>query len=227
MYIIVIGAGRTGGTVIERATRENHEVVVVERDPEVAEEVSTTYDCLVINADATSTEILVEAGIESADAIIATTENDSVNLMVSMLGRDFGVETIVSSINDPEHIDLFEDLGVNVVESPHRLNGRYLYRTVKRPAISDFMQIADGAEIFEVTVEAGAPIAGLRLSDADTDDLLPDETVLVAIVRGGDLLVPRGDSEIRAGDRVTVFAMNGATEHVTAAFTEPDNVPKQ
>lgn len=219
MYIIVVGAGRTGSTVIELATQDDHEVVVIERDQELAEEVSATFDCMVINADAASKEILLEAGIEEADALISTTENDSVNLMITMLGKQYGIETLVSSINDPEHMDLFGDLGVNIVESPHKLNGQYLYRAVQRPAIRDFMQIADGAEIFEVTVDDGAPIVGLRLIDADSEGLLPEETVIVAIVRDDELYIPRGETDIQAGDTVTIFARNGATDRVTNPFT--------
>ena len=218
MYIIVVGAGRTGSTVIDLATQDDHEVVVVERDTELAEEIGTTYDCMVINADAASEEILLEAGIEEADALISTTASDSVNLMITMLGKQFGVETLVSSINDPQHKNLFGDLGVNIVESPHTLNGQYLYRAVQRPSIDDFMEIAGEAEIFEITVAEGAPIAGLSLGDADTRDLLPEETILVAIIREGELHIPHGQTEIQAHDTVTIFARNGATDRVTDVF---------
>lgn len=218
MYVIVIGAGRTGSTVIELATQDDHEVVVVERDTELAEEVSTSFDCMVINADATSKEILLEAGIEVADAIIATTNDDAVNLMVSMMGKEFDVEAVVSSVNNVEHIELFEEFGVNVVESPHRLNGQYLYRTVQRPSIIDFMEITNGAEIFEVTVDEGAPMDGTTLIEADEAELLPPETIVVAVVRDGELIIPIGETRIQANDVVTVFAKDGVTEGTTAAF---------
>ncbi len=222
MYIIVVGAGRTGSTVIELATQDDHEVVVIEGDTELAEEVSVTFDCMIINADAASKEILLEAGIEEADALISTTENDSVNLMITMLGKQYGVETLVSSINDPGHMDLFEDLGVNLVESPHQLNGQYLYRAVQHPEIQDFMEVAGDAEIFEATVEDDAPIAGLSLIDADTEGLLPEETIIVAIVRADELLIPRGETDVQAGDTVTIFARNGATDRIMDVFTRPE-----
>lgn len=218
MYIINIGAGRTGSTVTELATKDEHEVVVIERDTELAEEVSATYDCMVINADATSKEILLEAGIEEADALISTTENDSVNLMVTMFGKQYGVETLVSSINDPAHMELFEELGVSIVESPHRLNGQYLYRAVQHPAVQEFMPVAGEAEIFEVSVDEGAPIDGLSLIEADTEGLLPEETIIVALVRGDELLIPKGESTIEAGDIVTIFARTGATSRITEVF---------
>ncbi|PSQ21329.1 TrkA family potassium uptake protein [Halobacteriales archaeon QS_9_67_17] len=220
MYIIVVGAGRTGSKVIELATQDEHEVVVVERDQELAEAASATYDCMVINADAASEEILLEAGVQESDALISTTENDSVNLMIQMLGKQYDVETLVSSINEPQHMELFGNLGVNVVESPHELNGQYLYRAVQRPAIQDSMQVGPGGEIFELTVDEGAPIAGLTLVDADADGLLPEETVIVAIVRDDELNIPRGESDIQAGDTVTIFAKGGASDRITDAFTK-------
>ena len=197
MYVIIIGAGRTGSTVIDLATQDDHEVVVIERDTELAEEVSATYDCLVINADAASKDVLLEAGIEETDALISTTENDSVNLMVTMFGKQYGVETLVSSINDPADMELFEDLGISIVESPHQLNGQYLYRAVQHHAIQEFMPIAGDAEIFEATVNEGAPVDGLSLIEADREDLLPEETIIVAILRGDDLLIPQGETTSR------------------------------
>ena len=173
MYIIVVGTGRTGSKVIELATRDEHEVVVVERDQELAEEVSASYDCMVINANAASEEIMLEAGIQESDALISTTENDSVNLMIQMLGKQYGVETLVSSINEPQHMELFGDLGVNVVESPHELTGQYLYRAVQRPAIQESMQVGVRGEIFELTVDEGAPIAGLSPSASASIRLSP------------------------------------------------------
>ena len=220
MYIIVVGAGRTGSKVIELATQDEHEVVVIERDQELAEAASATYDCMVINADAASEEIMLEAGVQESDALISTTENDSVNLMIQMLGKQYDVETLVSSINEPQHMELFGNLGVNVVESPHELNGQYLYRAVQRPAIQDSMQVGAGGEIFELTVDEGAPIAGLTLVDADANGLLPEETVIVAIVRDDELHIPRGESDIQAGDTVTIFAKGGASDRITDAFTK-------
>ena len=219
MYVIIIGAGRTGSTVIDLATQDDHEVVVIERDTELAEEVSATYDCLVINADAASKDVLLEAGIEETDALISTTENDSVNLMVTMFGKQYGVETLVSSINDPADMELFEDLGISIVESPHQLNGQYLYRAVQHPAIQEFMPIAGDAEIFEATVAEGAPVDGLSLIEADREDLLPEETIIVAILRGDDLLIPQGETNIQTDDIVTIFARNGATSRITDVFT--------
>lgn len=218
MFVIVVGAGRTGSRVIELATQEGHEVVVVEQDREAATEASTEHDCIVINDDGASRETLIEADIEDADALIATTDDDATNLLVMMHGRDVGVPSLVSSVTDATNARLYQQLSVNVVESPHRLTGEYLYRAVQRPAIQDFMEIGEGAEIFEITVDQDAAIAGLTLDEAGREGLFEDDTIVVALKRDGDVLIPRGKTRIEAGDLATVFSLKGATPGTTAPF---------
>lgn len=218
MFLIVVGAGRTGTRVIELATQAGHEVVVLEKVREVAEAIGQGFDCLVIHDDGASRDALIEADIEDADAVIATTDDDATNLLVMMHGRDVGVETLVSSVNTAANVRLYRQIGVSVVESPHRLNGEYLYRAVQRPAIRDFMEVGEGAEIFEIVVSQGAPIAGKTLTEADRDGLLDEEMIVVAIQRNGSVLVPKGHTRVEADDLVTVFALAGATAETTAPF---------
>ena len=85
--------------------------------------------------------------------------------------------------------------------------------------VSLLFQVGVGGESFELTVDEGAPFAGLSLIDADASGLLPEETVIVAIVRDDALHVPRGESEIRAGDTVTIFTRDGTSDRITDTFT--------
>lgn len=220
MQIIIVGAGRTGNAVIDLATAEGHDVVVIEEDPSVVETVKREFDCNVLNADATSFEILEDAGASNADAAIVTTSDDSTNLMVTMLADKLGVESLVCSVNDPDNIEVFRELGVNIVESPHELNGRYLYRAVQRPAIKDFMEVGGGAEVFEITVSTDAPIAGKTLIEADSEGLLPENTILVAIQRDDGLHIPRGQTRVLEDDLLTVFSSEGATAEIVSPFTD-------
>lgn len=221
MFLIVVGVGRTGTRVVELATQAGHEVVVIERDREVAEAASQAFDCLVVHDDGASREALIEADIEDADALIATTDDDATNLLAMMHGRDFGLENLVSSANMEANVRLYRQLGVSVVESPHRLNGEYLYRAVQRPAIRDFMEVGEGAEIFEIVVDDGSPIGGKSLTEADQAGLLDEDMIVVAIQRDGSVLVPKGQTRLETGDLVTVFALAGATAETTAPFQGP------
>ena len=90
MYIVIVGAGDIGTPLIEIATRGGNEVVVVERHEGRAEEAASRFDCLVLNADATVKDTLVDAGADRADAVISTTDQDATNIMVCLLAQEFG-----------------------------------------------------------------------------------------------------------------------------------------
>lgn len=218
MYLIVIGAGRTGKHVIESAIKDGHEVVVLEKDEVKAQWASANLDCLVINADACSVEKLKESGTEKAEAMIATTNDDAVNLLVMMLGKELGVKRLISSVTDDEHLKLFDELGIATIGNPFRLNGQFLYRTLQRPGVKDFMDLGNGAEIVEISVNEGAPIIGKDLREINDSNLLPKESLVVAIKRKNDLIVPDGTSKIYAGDLVTLFTRVGVTKDLLSKF---------
>lgn len=218
MFLIVVGAGRTGSRVIEMANAEGHEVVAIEHDREIATQASTQYDCIVVHDDAGSRDVLLEADVEDADALVATTDEDATNLLVMMHGRDLGVDALVSSVNEESNLSLYEQLGVRVVANPHRLTGESLYRSAARPSVREFMEVGDDAEIFEVEVSAGAPIAGRHLQEARKKGILGGDTIVVAVERGQDVLVPGGQTRLEVDDVVTVFSREGATEDTLNAF---------
>lgn len=218
MYIIVVGAGSIGSQVIELAVTAGHEVVVVEKDPSVADTAAADYDCLVLNDDATEMETLQEAGADKADAIISTTDEEAVNIMVMLLADDLDIPSLVSVVHNPEHMEMFRRIGVNVLENPQRLIAEYLFQAVQRPSVKDFMRLAEGAEIVEITASEGAPIVDKTLRAADEADLIGEEVLIVAIERSGSVITPKGDTVIEAGDLVTVFSRDGITEALVEIF---------
>lgn len=220
MYIIIVGAGDIGSPLIEIATRSGNEVVVIERDDERANRAADAYDCLVIDADATTKETLSDAGAERADAIISTTDQDATNIMVCLLAKEFEIPSILSVVHNPEHMGVFEQIGVNTMENPQQLIAEYLYRAVARPAIVDYMRIGDEAEVFEITVTENAPIAGKTLQEAARSGDLTDDMLVVAIEREEESqpITPRGDTVIREGDLLTVYSAVGADPKITDIF---------
>jgi trk system potassium uptake protein TrkA len=220
MYIIVVGAGNIGTPLIEIATGDRNEVVVVENDHEKAERAAREFDCLVIEADATAVETLEDAGVDRADAIISTTDQDATNIMVSLLAVEHDVPQIVSVVHNPEHMSIFERIGVSTMENPQRLISEYLYRAVSRPSIKDYMRIGETAEVFEITITEDASVAGLTLQEANETGKLNEDVLVVAIEREGadKPITPRGNTTLEADDLVTVYSATGATPDVTDVF---------
>lgn len=220
MYIITVGAGDIGTPFIDIATRSGNEVVVIERDDKKADNVAGEYDCLVLNADATVKETLVDAGADRADAVISTTDQDATNIMVCLLAQELEIPSVISVVHNPEHMGLFGQIGVNTMENPQQLIAEYLYRAVARPAIVDYMRIGEEAEVFEITVTEQAPIAGKTLNEAAADGLIDDDTLVVAVERegAGSPITPRGQTEIDVGDLLTVYSARGADPELTDIF---------
>ncbi len=220
MYVIIVGAGDIGTPLIDIATRSGNEVVVIEQNEQKADDIAREYDCLVLNADATTKDTLADAEAERADAIIPTTEQDATNVMVCLLAKEFDIPAITSVVHNAEHMNLFRQIGVNTIENPQQLIAGYLYRAVARPAIVDYMRIGDEAEVFEITVTEGAPIAGKTLTEAGKENILSDDVLIVAIEREGEdkPLMPRGDTRIELNDLLTVYSAIGADPELTDIF---------
>jgi len=220
MYIIIVGAGDIGTPLIDIATKSGNDVVVIERDETRANRAADEFDCLVLHDDATTKDTLNDAGAEQADALVSTTDQDATNVMTCLLAKEFEISAILSVVHNPEHMNLFRQIGVNTMENPQQLIAEYLYRAVARPAIVDFMGIGDEAEVFEITVTEEAPITGKTLKEAARSDLLTDEMLVVAIEREGNdhPITPRGETTIKVGDLLTVYSGVGADAEITDIF---------
>ncbi|MFP4008413.1 MAG: potassium channel family protein [Spirulinaceae cyanobacterium] len=127
MNIIIVGAGLIGSSFVGLALEENHQVTAIEKNEEKARSLLQKYDIKVLNADIAQGDILKEAHVERADIIVATTGDDSVNLMAMFLGKEQGVKNLITLINNRQHQSMFERLGVKVVVSPEDIIAQQLY----------------------------------------------------------------------------------------------------
>ena len=200
MYIIIVGLGGIGRNLTRLGVDHAHNVVVIDQDESRCSEVLEHYDVLAVTGNATDKTTLEEAGIERADALIATTSDDSVNLMTCWLAKKFRVQNVVSIVNQPSHSDFFKEVGVRISENPDELVASRLYYWTQNPQLQQLASIPGGT-IFEIVAEAGAPIV-----DHEIRELKVKDFVFIAIRReGGTLIIPSGNVKIQAGDIFTVF----------------------
>jgi trk system potassium uptake protein TrkA len=218
MHIIIIGSGRTGKHVIESAVKDEHDVFVIEKDKIAADWIASHFDCIVIHADATSIEALKEAKAANADAIIVTTNDDAVNSLVILLAKQLGVKRLVSSVNNEDHLPIFEQLGTDTVESPYRLNGKYLYRAVQGPNVKEFLDLGDGFEVLEMVVQANAIIVNKLIKELNKERILPSDTRIVLIKRNNNIVIPDGETRIFVKDIVVVLSRRNRVTEVSNLF---------
>lgn len=219
MYLIIIGAGRIGSNLIDLAVDDGNDVVVIEEDEARAQAVSQRHDCLVLNTDATTNGALRDADVDRADAVISTTNIDAVNIMVMLLAQEHGVPSLVSVVHNPEHLPVFEKIGVNLIENPQRLIADHLYHSVRYPNVHDFIELDGETELVELTVTEDAPMAGQLLGAAKEEHVLPNGCLVVALKRDGTIRAPQGHTTVQAGDQVTVFTDDAILPEAVAAFT--------
>lgn len=219
MYMILVGAGSIGASLIEIAVKEKNNVVVIETNEERAKLISSRFDITVLHEDATTADTLREAGAERADALIATTSDDAVNLMVVSIAEGLEIPSIVSVVNEPDHADFFRRLGANVMENPEDIVANHLYNAVKRPRVTDYIALPQGDQLFRLAVAEESPLVGRPLSDNSKRGVIPESLLAIAVERGGERSLAEIDAVIESGDIVTFFSLERPSDEIIDKLT--------
>jgi len=219
MYMIIVGAGSIGTSLIDLSVKEKNNVVVIDSSPERGREISSRYDVTVLTGNATSAETLREAGSERADALIVTTSDDAVNLMVVSIAVDLGISSIVSVVNDEEHADFFRNLGANIMENPEDVVAHHLYNAVKRPSVQDFAMLPQDAQIFRLQVAAESPLINRSVSDAIKREIVPGSMRILAVDRDGEQSIPSDDTVVEENDVLTFFSLKPVGDELIEKLT--------
>ncbi len=215
MYLIIVGLGGIGRNLVNIAAKDKNDVVVIDENEKRCKEIAEQYDVLTIVGDATQKSILEEANAQRANVLIATTSDDGDNLMMALTAKELGTKNTIAIVNQEEHVEMFKNANVFMLENPDMTVARHLYLTAKRPKIKDFITIGKGkAEIFELIVSDNSRAAGKELSQLNIK-----KGVVVAIERNSDIIMPTGDAVIKAGDLVTIFAKTKEVDAISSIFT--------
>ena len=209
MYMIIVGLGGIGRTLVAYATERGNSVVVIDKNEARCNEILEEYDVFVIAGNATNSNILHEAGIDKTDVLIATTSDDAVNLMTCWLAKKLNVPHVISIVNQKEHYELFDAVGVTINENPDELVAASLYLRASHPTLKKYAEVSGGI-ILEADVEPYC-----RMIDQELRTLSVHDFVLIAIQRaGGELIIPSGSVRFRPGDKVSIFAKQSAENSV-------------
>ncbi|MEW5826586.1 MAG: TrkA family potassium uptake protein [Candidatus Bipolaricaulota bacterium] len=219
MYMIIVGAGSIGARLIHLAVEEKNNVVVIDSKPERARDVSSQYDVTVLDADATSVDTLREAGAERADALMVTTNDDAVNLMVVSIGVELGVPSVVSVVNEKGHTSFFRRLGASVMENPEEVVAAHLYNAVKRPNVRNFVALTEGAQVFQLEIRAKSILANRTIGACVEKERIPPSLRILALVRDGEKDMAYDGTVLREGDLVTFYALDRVSDDLIKKLT--------
>jgi trk system potassium uptake protein TrkA len=218
MQIIIVGGGKTGSYLAPILKGDGSSVVVVDNRRKVAEKFQASLpDQRVIVGNGTSPEVLERAGVMSADVVIAATGSDEVNLVVSTLAKvEYQVPRVVARVNNPKNSWMFnESMGVDVGINQADLIARSVQEGLDMEDVFTIMRLGkDDHALVQVEVRPGSGAVGRRVSDLS----LPGQTVIIAIDRAGDIIVPNGDTGLCEGDNVLAFTSEAARQELRRAL---------
>ena len=208
MYIIIAGLSNIGKNLAELLAKEGNEVLVIDRDPAKCTAIAENSEVMAITGDAGQKSTLEEARVRNAHAFVAAAGDDSENLMICMMAKEMGVKTVISLVEEAEHVETFRQAGVNLQVNPDKVAARHIYRMISHPYVKDFLSFI-GTEIFEIEIEEGMKCAGRSVSE-----LAPPNGVKVLVVqRGGKYL--SADKEIQPKDWLTLLVNREAAKKGT------------
>ncbi|MDH5489611.1 MAG: Trk system potassium transporter TrkA [Rhodospirillaceae bacterium] len=217
--IVIFGGGNVGMFLAEEIEEsgQNLNVKLVELDPKRAEKVASKLSkTTVICADVLESNIIEEANIGHAEAVIAVTNDDETNILSSLLAKRAGAKRAITLINKTAYDPLIGSLGIDVVVEPRNITVSTIIQHVRRGRIHSVHTLGENyGELIEAEALETSPLVGVPLREAK----LPEGVLIGAIVRDNVVINPRGDTVTQAGDRVVVFAASDVIRKVEKMFS--------
>ena len=216
--VVLIGAGNVGLEVASllETTAADTRLRIIERDRARAEiAADRLVNAVVLHGDAMDPEILDEARVDSADAILCLTDDDRVNLLSAALCKQAGSAQTIALTTDPVLSNLSGQIGVDTTINPRSTTVSTILRHVRRGRVRAVHVVGDGeAEVIEAQILSTSPVAGKKIRDIQ----FPKGSIVGAVLSAGEIKLPAGDLVINADDRVVVFTLSKRMQEIERMF---------
>lgn len=211
MYVVIVGGGKVGSYLAKRLMSAEREVLLIEKNREIAEELRHTLGDIVLYGDGCEAQVQKTAGFERADVVAAVTGEDEDNLIVCQMAKNtWGVQRTVARVNDPSHAWLFRELGVSATVSATDVLYHLIEQEITPDEVIPLAALKLGnIEVVEVTLTTRSPATGKKVRELE----LPPKTNMIWLLRGEEGLLVDGETTLQAGDTVVMLV---PTEHEAA-----------
>ena len=221
MYVLIAGGGRTGSTLALTLHEQKHEVRLLEHRSEVLAHIHRDLPTEVIyEGNATDPRTLELAGVARAKVLVASMANDAENLSLCFIARErFRVPRTIATINDPRNAWLFDrKFHVDVALNQADILASLIEQEMSFGDMMTLLKLRRGSySLVSETLLQGARAVGLTIKDLP----LPRSSVICAILRRNDVVIPRGDVRLEAGDDVLALVDEGSAPELAALFGPP------
>jgi trk system potassium uptake protein TrkA len=202
MFVLIIGGGKIGGYLGGLLLSEGHQVKIIEaRDEHLVALRRDLPEDVIVHGNGTEPALLERCGILQAQVVAAVTGNDETNLVVTNLARlEFGVPRTIARVNNPKNAWMFTpQMGVDVALNQADLMARLIAEEMSLGDMMTLLKLQRGQySLVEQKIPPGSNVAGKRVDQLG----LPAESLLTGVLRGGALIIPRGDLVVQGGDEL-------------------------
>jgi trk system potassium uptake protein TrkA len=218
MYIIVVGGGDLGLSLVKFLLDEGHEVVVVEKDPSRFAKISEELGESAILGDGAELGTMLDMGANRADVLVAVTGTDQDNLIICQLAKlIYLIPRTIAKINDPKNEELFSSLGVDATVSSTKTISSLIEEKIDAGMTIPILAFKEGGvEIFKSTLSKDSSLLNRKISKIK----LPAECIIIGILRGNEVVIPRGDTVFREEDEIFVLIRKEKREAFKRLFLE-------
>jgi trk system potassium uptake protein len=218
MRVIIVGQSKTIYFLAREFASQGYAATIICNDRAKAMEFSRQLPkATVMYGDGTSARVLREAEANQADVLVALQEADQDNLVTCQLGKHlFDIPRTITLINDPEHEEVFQKLGVSVALSAAKILGQMIREQVSFEEIQNLLSLEGGlVTVSELILPPSSPVVGKTLAQLS----LPSETLIAAIIRGDIVIIPRGTAVLQAADKLLLVAKSATQGELLRRLT--------
>jgi trk system potassium uptake protein len=208
--IMLLGGGRIGHYVTS-VLEMRADVKIIEKNDERCKFLSKNLKkALVLHGDGADQQLLIEENVRNMDAFLAVSNNDELNIMAALLAKNLGAKKTVAIVNRTDYIPLAHSLGLQAVLSPRLITASTILRYVRKGDILSLTAIAeDRAEVMEARIGKTSPLVGKTLDKAQ-----PKASIIGAIIKGKEVIIPSGSDMVEEGDRLIIFTLRESIKDV-------------
>ncbi len=216
--VVIVGGGNVGLAVAQalEGRAERIRARMIEKHRPCAEHAADTLErTIVLHGDGMNMELLAEAGIDKADAVLAVTDDDNTNLLASVRAKQAGCPMAIALINDPTLLPLMDPLEIDAYINPRATTVSSILRHIRHGRVRNVYSIGDAeAEVIEAQILSPSSLAGRKIRDID----FPEGVLVGAVMKGEEVIKPGGETRIDEGDVIVVFALAEDVPEVERLF---------
>ncbi|SFI72033.1 Trk system potassium transporter TrkA [Celeribacter neptunius] len=205
--VVILGGGNVGLGVAQalEARTERVRAKIIEKNRSVAERAADSLErTIVLNGDGLDPELMAEAGMARADAVLCVTDDDKVNMLSAVRAKQTGAKMAIVLVNDPTLVPILNALDIDAYINPRATTVSSILRHIRHGRVRNVYSVGDGeAEVIEAQVLSTSPISGKRIRDID----FPEGVLIGAIMKANAYVKPTSETRIDEGDVITIFSL--------------------